>query len=257
MKPKNRLFAALALACALSTCPATAADPVIGLIVKTDANPFFVAMKQAALAKARALGVEMRTFSGTHDGDTRTWIEAMETLVDAGAKGILIAPSDSAALADVVARARKAGAMVIALDTPFDPAGSVDATFATDNFRAGELVGLWVRARLGDAAKRARIATLDVLRNQGFLNSFGVDIRDPETKHDEDDPRIVYSGTTGGTEAGGWVAMDALLRDLPDIDVVYAINEPAAAGAHAALRSLDKPRPSLRPLAGIVVRHQA
>jgi len=119
MKPKNRLFAALALACALSTCPATAADPVIGLIVKTDASPFFVAMKQAALAKARALGVEMRTFSGIYDGDTRTRIEAIETL------------------ADVVARARKAGAMVIALDTPFDPAGSVDATFATDNFRAG------------------------------------------------------------------------------------------------------------------------
>ncbi len=249
MNPMNRLIFALALACALSTSPATAADPVIGLIVKTDANPFFVAIKQAALMKARALGVDLRTFSGAYDGDTRTQIEAIQTLVDAGARGILITPSDPAALAEAVAGARKAGAMVVALDTPFDPPGSVDATFATDNFRAGELIGLWARTRLGDTAKRARIAmldgynakiTVDVLRNQGFLRGFGVDIRDPGKKHDEEDRRISGSGATRGTEEGGRTVMDALLRDHSDIDVVYAINEPAAAGAHTALKARGK-----------------
>ena len=249
MTPMRRLFAAMALACGLSTAPGLAADPVVGLIVKTDANPFFATMKRAAVEKARALGVELRIFSGAYDGDTRTQIEAIETLVGAGAKGILIAPSDPVALANAVSRAREAGAMVVALDTPFDPPGTVDATFATDNFKAGELIGLWARARLGDAAKRARIATLDgfearitvdVLRNQGFLRGFGVDIRDPGVKHDEDDSRIVGSGTTRGTKEGGRTAMEALLREHPEIDVVYAINEPAAAGAHAALKTLNK-----------------
>ncbi len=243
----NRLFAALALGCALSASPVLASDPVVGLIVKTDANPFFATMKRAAIKKARALGVELRTHSGAYDGDTGTQIGAIEALVDAGAKGILIAPSDPAALAEAVARAREAGLMVVALDTPFDPPGSVDATFATDNFRAGELIGMWARARRGDSAKRARIVTLDgfeapitvdVLRNQGFLSGFGVDIRDPGRKYDEDDPRIVGSGPTGGTEEGGRAAMDALLREHRGIGVVYAINEPAAAGAHAALRAL-------------------
>ena len=243
----NRLFAALALSCALSASPALAADPVVGLIVKTDANPFFATMKRAAIEKARALGVELRTWSGAYDGDTETQIGAIEALVDAGAKGILIAPSDPGALAEAVARAREAGLMVVALDTPFDTPESVDATFATDNFRAGELIGMWARARLGESTMRARIATLDgfeapitvdVLRNQGFLSGFGVDIRDPGRKYDEDDPRIVGSGATGGTEEGGRAAMDALLRAHPGIGVVYAINEPAAAGAHAALRAL-------------------
>ena len=249
MLPLHRLFAPLALACALTASPGLAADPPVGLIVKADANPFFVTMKRAALEKARALGVELRTWSGAYDGDTGTQIGAIEALVDAGAKGILIAPSDPAALAEAVARAREAGTMVVALDTPFDTPGSVDATFATDNFRAGELIGMWSRARFGDSAKHARIATLDgyearitvdVLRNQGFLRGFGIDIRDPGKKHDEDDPRIVGSGTTRGTEEGGRAAMDALMREHPEIDVVYAINEPAAAGAHAALRLLGR-----------------
>ena len=34
--------------------------------------------------------------------------------------------------------------------------------------------------------------------------------------------------------------MEALLREHPEIDVVYAINEPAAAGAQAALKTLNK-----------------
>ena len=248
--PVRSIIAVLALArvlCVLSVSPVMAAEPIIGLIVKTEANPFFVAMKRAAIEKARALGVDLRTYSGAYDGDARSQIEAIEDLVEAGAKGILVAPSDPAALADAAARAREAGAMVVALDTPFEPPGSVDGTFATDNFRAGELIGLWARARLGEAAKRARIATLDgfearitvdVLRNQGFLRGFGVDIRDPGKMRDEVDRRIVGTATTQGTEDGGRAATDALAREHPELDVVYAINEPAAAGAHAALRAL-------------------
>ena len=248
--PVRSIIAVLGLACVVCVLPASpvmATEPIIGLIVKTEANPFFVTMKRAAIEKARSLGVRLRTWSGAYDGDARSQIEAIEDLVEAGAKGILIAPSDPAALADAVARAREAGMMVVALDTPFEPPGSVDGTFATDNFRAGELIGMWARARLGAAAKRARIATLDgfeapiavdVLRNQGFLRGFGVDIRDPDRRYDEDDPRIVGSGTTGGTEEGGRAAMDALAREHPGIDAVYAINELAAAGAHAALKAL-------------------
>ncbi len=106
------IIAVLALACVLcvlSASPVMDAEPIIGLIVKTEANPFFVTMKRAAIEKARALGVELRTYSGAYDGDARSQIEAIEDLVEAGAKGILIAPSDPAALADVVARAGKQG----------------------------------------------------------------------------------------------------------------------------------------------------
>ncbi|MXW71095.1 MAG: sugar ABC transporter substrate-binding protein [Acidobacteria bacterium] len=223
-----------------------AGDLMIGLITKTDANPFFVTMKESALRRADELDVELRTFAGLYDGDSEAQVQAIETLLADGADGILITPSAPAALAEPVGRARDAGVLVIALDTPFDPPNAVDATFATDNFRAGELVGLWARQRMGAGAKDARIATLDgssaqvtvdVLRNQGFLAGFGIDIEDPQRMYDENDPRIVGSSATMGTEEGGRSAMERLLRERPAINLVYAINEPAAAGAYAALQA--------------------
>ena len=173
-----RVFATAALTCWLSASPTLAGDRMVGLITKTDGNPFFVTMKQAVRREAGKLGLELRTYAGRYDGDSKAQAVALESLAAAGAKGILITPSDPAALADAVGKAREAGVLVIALDTPFDPADSVDATFATDNFRAGELIGMWARRRMGDAASSARIATLDlsgaqitvdVLRNQGFF----------------------------------------------------------------------------------------
>lgn len=139
--------------------------------------------------------------------------------------------------------------MVIALDTPFEPANVADATFATDNFKAGVLIGEWAAAKLGDEAANAKIALLDLkaseisvdyLRNNGFLQGFGIDIKDPTDIGDEDDPRIVGNDVTNGNEEGGRTAMENLMQIDPEINVVYTINEPAAAGAYEALKSVGR-----------------
>ncbi len=227
------------------SAPAQADDVIIGLITKTNTNPFFVKMREGAQAKAEELGAELRTFAGKYDGDNAAQIEAIESLVAAGAKGILITPSDPAGLADTVRRAREAGLLVIALDTPFDPPEVADATFATDNFRAGELIGQWAAAKMGDTAQ-AKIATLDlseaqitvdVLRNQGFLKGFGVDTKNINKMYDEDDPRLVGGDSTLGSEEGGRTAIENLMQRDPGINVIHTINEPAAAGAYEGLKS--------------------
>ena len=225
--------------------PAVADEAIIGLITKTNTNPFFVKMREGAKARAEEMGVELRTFAGKYDGDNEAQIEAIESLVAAGAKGILITPSDPVGLADTVRRAREAGVLVIALDTPFDPPESADATFATDNFRAGELIGQWAAAKMGDTST-AKIATLDlseaqitvdVLRNQGFLKGFGVDVKDINRMYDEDDPRIVGGDSTLGSEEGGRTAIENLMQKDPGINVIHTINEPAAAGAYEGLKA--------------------
>ena len=246
MKLATRLLATSLFVSSMWAAPVMAADMIVGLITKTDTNPFFVKMKEGAQQRSQELGVELRTFAGKYDGDNEAQVEAIESLVAAGAKGILITPSDPAALADTVKAARDAGVLVIALDTPFDPVDAADATLATDNFKAGELIGMWAKAKLGDAAANAKIATLDlseaqitvdVLRNQGFLKGFGVDIKDPKMMYDEDDPRIVGGDSTRGSEEGGRTAMENLLQKDPGITVVHTINEPAAAGAYEALKA--------------------
>lgn len=245
-KLKATVLGAVALG-AVSASPALATSAC--LITKTDINPFFVKMKEGAEAKAAELGVELSSFAGKVDGDHETQVAAIETCIAQGAKGILITASDTKAIVEPVMKAREAGLLVIALDTPLEPIDAADATFATDNFKAGELIGAWAAAQLGDAAANAKIAMLDlaesqpsvgVLRDQGFLTGFGVDVKDVSKWGDEDDPRIVGNEVTAGNEEGGRKAMEALLLKDPDINVVYTINEPAAAGAYETLKSFGK-----------------
>ncbi len=219
------------------------------LITKTDTNPFFVKMREGASAKAEELGVELNTYAGKIDGDNETQVAAIETCIANGADGILLTPSDPAGIADSVQQARDAGLLVIALDTPLDPIEAADMTFATDNYKAGVLIGQWAAAQLGDAAADAKIGllninisqpTVGVLRNQGFLEGFGIDLGDPNKWGDETDPRIVGHDVSDGATDGGRRGMENLLAIDPEINVVYTINEPAAAGAYEAISAMGR-----------------
>jgi fructose transport system substrate-binding protein len=250
--------AMLALAGALSACNRDSGgsdaaggggggDTIVGLITKTDTNPFFVKMKQGAQSAAGDQGVKLQTYAGKQDGDNESQVQAIENLISAGAKGFLITPNDSKAIVPSIDKARQAGMLVVALDTPTDPADAVDATFATDNFQAGLLIGQWAKAKL--AGKQAKIAMLDlnanqvsvdVGRDQGFLQGFGIDVKDKARIGDESDPRIVGHDVTDGAEDGGRTAMENLLQKDPSINLVYTINEPAAAGAYQAIKAAGK-----------------
>nr|WP_295469168.1 sugar ABC transporter substrate-binding protein [Mesorhizobium sp.] len=244
---KSTVFGAAAAAVLALSAPASAAGVGACLITKTDTNPFFVKMKEGAAAKAAEIGVELKSYAGKIDGDSESQVAAIETCIADGAKGILITASDTAGIVPAVKKARDAGILVIALDTPLEPADAADATFATDNLLAGELIGKWAAATLGDKAKDAKIAfldltpsqpTVDVLRDQGFMKGFGIDVKDINKIGDEDDARIVGHDVTNGNEEGGRKAMENLLQKDPGINVVHTINEPAAAGAYEALKAV-------------------
>lgn len=233
----------------VAAAPAFSADVTACLITKTDTNPFFVKMKEGATAKAEELGISLKSYAGKVDGDHETQVAAIEACIADGASGILLTASDTASITGPVTQAREAGLLVIALDTPLEPIDAADATFATDNFLAGELIGSWAAGKLGDAAADAKIAMLDlavsqpsvgVLRDQGFLTGFGIDVGDPNKWGDETDPRIVGNDVTSGNEEGGRKAMENLLAKDPMINVVYTINEPAAAGAYEALKAIGR-----------------
>ncbi len=240
--------AAAALSVALISGSAHAAD-IVGLITKTNTNPFFVKMKQGFEAKAKELGFTPQAYAGKFDGDNDGQVAAIEQLMAAGAKGILLVPSDSTAIVPTVEKARKAGIVVITLDTPLDPVTAADANIGTDNFKAGQLIGEWAKATLGDNAKTAKIATLDLspnepsvdyFRHNGFLTGFGIPVKNVKHYSQSDSPQIVGSDVTQGSTEGGRKAMENILQKADHIDLVYAINEPAAYGGYAALKAAGK-----------------
>ena len=106
---QRRLALAAAVLSAVVACAAIAAGASggtthanaqikVGLITKTDTNPFFVKMKQGATKQAKELGVTLLTAAGKIDGDAATQITAIENMVSAGVKGILITPSNDSVI---------------------------------------------------------------------------------------------------------------------------------------------------------------
>jgi fructose transport system substrate-binding protein len=224
-----------------------AADaPVIGLITKTETNPFFVKMKEGAAAAAKAGGAKLLTGAGKADGDNAGQVTAIENMMAAGAKTILITPSDSKAIIPAIKKAQEKGVMVIALDSPTDPADATDALFATDNYKAGVLIGQYAKAALG--GKPAKIVTLDLFpghpvgaqRHNGFLQGFGLQSFDAKNNELAKPAEVVCMADSFGDRAKGQTAMENCLQKAPDVNLIYTINEPAAAGAYNALKKAGK-----------------
>jgi fructose transport system substrate-binding protein len=201
------------------TTSATAAEGggevLIGLVTKTEVNPYFVKLRQAATAEAEKHGAKLLARFGKFDGDNEGQVAAIENFISAGDKGIL----------------------VIGLDTATDPPDAVDATLATDNFQAGVLQGQYARKALGSKTPKLAMldgtpgGSVDTQRHDGFLKGFGLK---------EGDPAIVGKQNTHGALDEGQTAMENLLTAHPDINVVYTINEPAAEGAYAAIKKAGK-----------------
>jgi len=239
--------ALIALAMTFAAANTHAADEiVIGLITKTESNPFFVKMKEGATEAAKANGAKLLSAAGKTDGDNAGQVTAMENMIAAGARTILITPSNSKAIIPAIKKAQARGVMVIALDSPTDPASATDGLFATDNYKAGELIGQYAKAAM--AGKPVKIATLDLFpghpvgaqRHNGFLQGYELQSYDAKNNELAKPAEVVCSADSFGDTAKGQTAMENCLQKAPDINVVYTINEPAALGAYNALKNAGK-----------------
>src|SRR2546423_6943823 len=209
----------------------------VGLITKDATNPFFVKMRAGATASAKKLGAQLIYAAGKNSSDNASQIAAIENMVTAGVKGILITVADAKAENAAIAKARKAGVIVIALDSPTSPTTAVDALFATNNLNAGILIGKYARA--ATKGKKVTIAMLDehagssvgALRHNGFLKGFGIK---------KNDKQIACIANGGGQQTQSQPAMENCLQKNPNINVLYTINEPSAAGAWTALKNAGK-----------------
>src|SRR5439155_44347 len=126
-------------------------------------------------------------------------------------------------------------AVVVATSTV--PQSATNALFATNNFNAGVMIGKYARA--ATKGKTVTIGMLDehagssvgALRHNGFLKGFGIK---------SGNSQIACVGNGEGQTAPSQTAMENCLQKSPNINVVYTINEPSAAGAWTALKNAGK-----------------
>jgi len=225
------------VAAASATTASKSAKIKVGLITKDATNPFFVKMHAGATKAAKRLGATLVYAAGKSSSDNAGEIAAIENMTTAGVKGILITVADGKAENAAIAKARKKGVIVIALDSPTVPKSATNALFATNNFNAGVLIGKYARA--ATKGKKVTIGMLDehagssvgALRHNGFLKGFGIS---------SSNSQIACVGNGEGQTAPSQTAMENCLQKNPNIDVVYTINEPSAAGAWTALKNAGK-----------------
>jgi fructose transport system substrate-binding protein len=225
------------VAAASATTSSKSATIKVGLITKDATNPFFVKMRAGATQAAKKLGAKLSYAAGKSSSDNASQIAAIENMTTAGVKGILITVADGKAENAAIAKARKRGVIVIALDTPTVPPSATNALYATNNFNAGVLIGKYARA--ATKGKKVTIAMIDehagssvgALRHNGFLKGFGIK---------NGNPQIACVGNGEGQVAPSQTAMENCLQKNPNINVVYTINEPSAAGAWTALKNAGK-----------------
>lgn len=233
------MAAMLAAATASVAMPAAAVAQdggyTIGIVEQQLANPFFSRLQAAAVERARELGLETMTAESQVAGDSASQVNAIENMINRGVKGIVLDPANAFALVPIVKAAREAGIFVVTTNTSLDPSDTAHASYETDNFEAGVLIGKWARAQL--AGKDARVAMLDYdlsdktagARHNGFMEGFGLK---------EGSPEFAGSQLTQSNVETGQSSMENLLTAHPDINAIYTINEPAAQGAALAIKQL-------------------
>jgi len=201
----------------------------IGLVTKTDSNPYFVALRDAASAEAERSGAELVALAGKFDGDNDGQVAAIENLVQQGAKTILVTPNNSTGILGAIKKARDRGILVIALDTETDPQDAVDATIATDNTEAGRLQGQYVKAALNGQPARSILldgtpgSTVSEQRHNGFVEAAA--------------PEVLGQEATNGEQNKAQQATENLLQRVTTVNSIYTLNEPAARGAYVALQA--------------------
>jgi fructose transport system substrate-binding protein len=233
------LGGAVALFLGVAACGGGEDEITLGLITKQEENPFFVTMREVAEDVAGDNDVKLLTAAGKSDVDNASQVAALADMTRGGAKGIMIVPARSRAIVPAIERTREAGVIVVALDTPTQPESAVEALYATNNRRAGNLIGRYAKAKAEEDAIEPRIAMLDLaprisvgeLRHDGFLTGFGIQDGDPE---------IVGQAYAQGDEDKARAAMARLLDEDPGINIVYTINEPTAFGAIDALEDAGR-----------------
>ncbi|MGW3287302.1 substrate-binding domain-containing protein [Streptomyces sp. NPDC001002] len=205
----------------------------IGIVNLNLSNPFFGTLGDATEAAAKAKGWKVMKAEAKVPGDSATQVTAIENMIAAKVKALVVTPANSTALNGVLKQARDKGILVLDVNSPLDPVGTADGTYATDNLAAGKLIGQWAKA---SSPSDPHIAMLDfdltdqpsAGRHNGFLSGYGITIKSP---------LIAGSALTQATVDTGQSAMENLLSAHSDINVVYTINEPTAHGAYTAIKN--------------------
>ncbi len=213
---------------------------VIGFSALTLTNPFFKIIADNMTAEAAKHGYEVIVDDANRDVKTQS--EQIDTYITRGAAAIVINPCDLLSIGPAIKKANEAGIPVFTSDLQCIVEGAkITGHVGTDNFGGGKLAGEAMIEALGTAGGKILILHFNqaqscVLRVEGFKEVIDAHNQGRE----EGKIEVVAELDGGGLRDEGFKATSAAIQSDPDITGVFAINDPSALGAYAALEQAGK-----------------
>ncbi len=212
----------------------------IGYSALTLTNPFFKVIADTMQEEAAKHGYEVIVVSGEEDVKKQT--DQVNEFIVKGVDAIVLNPCDAQSIGPAIQKANEAGIPVFTNDLAYaGTAGKVVSHVATDNYQGGRLAGEAMVERIGDSGGKVAIlhypqAESCQLRVKGFQEVIDAHNDSPDVNKIE----IVAILDGGGARDPGFNAAKDAIEANPDMAGLFAINDPSALGAHAALDAAGK-----------------
>ncbi len=208
---------------------------VIGYSALTLTNPFFKIIADTMAAEAEKHGYELAVVSANENVARQS--EQIDEFIVQGVAAIVLNPADSASIGQAIRKANDAGIPVFTNDIKYTgDAGSVVSHVATDNLQGGRLAGEALVRLLGESG--GKIAVLDFpnvescqMRTKGFQEIIDAH----NAKEGAAQINIVSVLNGGGKRDVGYAKAQDIVIANSDLAAIFAINDPSALGAYAAL----------------------
>ena len=212
----------------------------IALSVVTLTNPFFKQIGDSMADEARLFGYDVTVVSGEFDVAKQQ--NQIKDFIVKKVAAIVLTPCDSVAIGPSIKEANDAGIPVFTADIAcLAPGVKVVTHVATDNYGGGKEAGQAIIESLG--ATGGRVAIIDykltescLLRVKGFKET----IEKYNAGRASGKIEIVAELPGGGVKDGGFRAAEDLLQAHPDLAGIFAINDPSALGARAAMEKAGR-----------------
>ena len=213
---------------------------IIGVSVLTLTNPFFKVIGDTIKEQAEKAGYSVEVVSGEFDV-AKQQSQVKDFLVKK-VVAVVLCPCDSRSIGAVIQEANKAGVPVFTADIKcLAPDAEVVTHIATDNYEGGKQAGIATIEAMGEAG--GKVAVLDfrqvescILRVKGFKEIIDA--------HNKKNPKaqitIVAELPGDGKKDKSQSATEDVLQTHPDLAAIFAINDPSALGARAALERANK-----------------
>jgi ribose transport system substrate-binding protein len=212
----------------------------IGYSALTLTNPFFKVIADTMVEEAKQHGYEVLVVSG--DQDVKKQSDQVEDFIVKGVSAIVLNPCDSKSIVQAIKKANDAGIPVFTNDIKYDgDDGQVVCHVATDNLQGGRLAGEAMVKLLGESGGKVGILHYpDVescqMRVQGYEEVIAAhNAKDGAAQIET----VATLNGEGARDAGNKVAQ-AIIEANPDLAAIFAINDPSALGAYAALEAAGK-----------------